>query len=125
MPKFSLTVTLGYGCERQIQKELNNLTTPKKDGEDTKVGGSGISGFFTRQKTSNNKNGKIFVASASHVNLSLQKTQASSPSSSSPSSTISATPSSPILAAIFIPPSMIERRIEKLFSSQKTLSSYQ
>ena len=103
MPKFCLTVTLGYGCERQTQEELNKLTT-KEDEESAKAGG-GISGFFARTKA-NTRNNKIFVASASHVELSLKQ---KSPPCSQPSR----------LIAIFVPPSMIEQCIEQLFSQRE------
>ena len=107
MPKFCLTVTLGYGCEQHTQDELDKLSTTAHH-QDAKESSfvTSITGFFnnTFQSTATADNNKIFVASASNVELSILKEH-----------TINHSDNHGItMAAIFVPPSMMEGRLEQI-----------
>jgi hypothetical protein len=92
----ALNVTLDYGCEKQTEDELNKISPAAKP---SAVGL--ITNLFAGSSSSNSN--KCFVASASNVELSINQ-EASSSSA---------------LAAVFVPPAMIEACLEAYTSSRK------
>lgn len=103
MPSLALNVTLDYGCEKETENELNKISPnvkPSAVGLFTNFF-SGSSSSSSSSSSSNN----CFVASASKVELSVNQ-EATNTSSSS-------------IAAVFVPPSMIEACLEAYTSSRK------
>jgi BRCA1-associated protein len=92
----ALNVTLDYGCEKQTEDELNKISS------DAKPSAVGIITNLFAGRSGSNSN-KCFVASASNVELSINQ-EASSSSA---------------LAAVFVPPAMIEACLEAYTSSRK------
>jgi BRCA1-associated protein len=119
---FSLQVTLGYGCDSSVEETLNKACqigpAPPSTASTSLVGsfasslfGSSKSGEATSSSSSSSSHDRFFVASASHVEMSVDERN------TYPSST------APILVAVLIPPSLIDELLEKYTSTTKIHAS--
>eukprot|EP00980_Cylindrotheca_fusiformis_P031320 scaffold26170_cov132-Cylindrotheca_fusiformis.AAC.2 len=108
MPSLALNVTLDYGCEKETENELNKISPHTRP---TAVGR--ITSLFSGSSSSSSPNSKnCFVASASKVELSMTNPEARSSSSSTAVQS---------LAAVFVPPSMIEACLEAYYTSSRNV----
>lgn len=104
---FSLQIRLGYGCDSSVQETLNKACqiAPPSSGS---LVGSFASSFFSSAPSAaeSSKNNKFFVASSSHVDLSVDERKQSTS-----------------LVAVFVPPSLIDECLEKYTSTTKMHAS--
>lgn len=102
-PALTLQVTLGYGCNAEVEEDLDKACCTQLP---PKSLASMASNFFAPGSASSDP--KFFVASASHVDLSIDPIQ-------DPRKTATST----TLVAVFVPPTLIEACLEKYTSNAK------
>ena len=103
---FSLHVTVGYGSDKGSVEALNKACMAVSPS----LGIFSGTGFFGASNNTSLNNG-IFVASASNVNMSMDAQAKPGPGKI------------PTLAAVFVPPAMIECSLEKFTASSKSHAS--
>jgi hypothetical protein len=109
---FALQVTLGYGSDTNVEDALTKACAPSLQVASTSFASSlaSITRTLSTGSINNNSKDKIFVASASHVELSIVEDRQQRKQSTSSS-----------LIAVLVPPDVIDACLEKYNASSVKL----